>query len=328
LQPLAAGASGWIEAALFVVTVSVLNLSYVWAQAAGAHAVAFIVCAMLVASLALIFASGGWGSEAVRIMLAPLSWLIGAGIIGMEAFYYLTLVYVTPAEASVLTRMSIPVSMVMGWALLGRRTGRVGLLGAGIVIIGVGWLASGIEPARAVPGLALTFTCAVVMNLRTFATEFHHWNRKAQTVFDKMRVTGLVLLVTSVSGTLLVAVLIGLAGAGHLARGSWLPTAADFLHPPTLLSALIVGAVVLTAMQYLAFSAVVKIGTENFIATTAFTPIATLIAQELAAAAGLLPPMPVEWQIAPAIAAVIVGVLVVLWAGRRATVMSWQQAAE
>ena len=72
---------------------------------------------------------------------------------------------------------------------------------------------------------------------------------------------------------------------------------------------------VLTAMQYLSFSSVVKIGTESFIATTAFTPVATLIAQQAAAAAGVLRPMPMEWPTLPAIAAVVVGVLIILWAG-------------
>ena len=87
---------------------------------------------------------------------------------------------------------------------------------------------------------------------------------------------------------------------------------------PTLLVSLLVGALVLTAMQYLSFSSVVKIGTQNFIATTAFTPLVTLAAQELVVAAGWLPPMPVDWQILPAIAIVAVGVFVIISAGRSA----------
>jgi hypothetical protein len=174
-----------------------------------------------------------------------------------------------------------------------------------------------LEPWHALPGLALASGCALVMNVRTFATEFHPWNRRAETVFEKMQVTGLVLLVTSVAGALLVALLMVLVAKGVLPQTTSLPTTADFLHVPTLLVALIVGAIVLTAMQYLAFSAVVKIGTESFIATTAFTPVATLIAQQFGAAVGLLAPMSVDWEIAPAIAAVVAGVLLALWASRR-----------
>jgi hypothetical protein len=106
---------------------------------------------------------------------------------------------------------------------------------------------------------------------------------------------------------------------GLLGPAGWLPVPNEFLHLPTILVSLLVGAGVLTAMQYLSFSSVVKIGTQNFIATTAFTPLVTLAAQELVVAAGWLKPMPVDWQILPAIAVVAVGVFVIISAGRPAT---------
>jgi drug/metabolite transporter (DMT)-like permease len=113
-----------------------------------------------------------------------------------------------------------------------------------------------------------------------------------------------------------------LAHTGVLESGRWLPQMRDFAHAPTFLVALLVGAAVLTAMQYLAFSSVVRIGTGNFIAATAFTPLVTLIAQELAARVGVLQPMPVGWRIWPAMTVVIAGVFVMLWTGRRAPARS------
>jgi drug/metabolite transporter (DMT)-like permease len=306
--------SGQLEAALFVVTIAVLNLSYAGAHAVGAHPVAFLVYAMLIASFTLLALTGP-GPEALRIMLSPLSWVVGFGIIGMETLYYLMLWYVTPAEASVLTRLGIPLAMVMGIVIHGRRPRRHAVWGAVIVIAGVAALCLTLQPANAIHGLALALGCALIMNARTFATEFHPWNRSAQTVHEKMRVTGLVLLVTSCAGTLIVLALMAVSATGIIGPSPWLPAVADFLHLPTVLVALLVGAVVLTAMQYFSFSSVVKIGTESFIATTAFTPVATLIAQQAAAAAGVLRPIPMEWQTLPAIAAVVVGVLVILWAG-------------
>ena len=307
--------SGWIEAGLFILTITLLNLSYVAAHALGAHPIVFLVYAMLIAAVALVVVAGP-GPEPIRVMLAPLSWVVGGGIIGMEAFYYLTLWYVTPAEASVLTRLAIPVAMMMGYAVA-RRPTALALLGAGCVTAGVIWLSSSIPKERAIPGLALAMACAIIMSTRTYATEYHPWNRRAVTVIEKMRVTGLVLLSTSIAGTLLVAALMIAGAAGHLGSATWLPAAQQFLHWPTLLVSLLVGALVLTAMQYLSFSSVVKIGTQNFIATTAFTPLVTLAAQELVVAAGWLPPMPVDWQIMPAIAIVAVGVFVII-AGRSA----------
>lgn len=309
--------SGWIEAGLFILTITLLNLSYVAAHAAGAHPIVFLVYAMLIAAMVLV-AVAGPGPEPIRIMLSPLSWVVGAGIIGMEAFYYLTLWYVTPAEASVLTRLAIPVAMAMGYGVAGRRPSARALLGAGFVTAGIVWLSSGIPPERAIPGLALAFACAIVMSTRTYATEFHPWNRRAVTVIGKMRVTGLVLLSASIAGALFVAALLAARAQGLLGAALWLPSAHQFLHLPTVLASLLVGAAVLTAMQYLSFSSVVKIGTQNFIAATAFTPLVMLAAQELVVAAGWLHPMPVDWQILPAIAIVAVGVFIIISAGRPA----------
>jgi drug/metabolite transporter (DMT)-like permease len=203
----------------------------------------------------------------------------------------------------------------MGFVIHRRRPRPLAIGGAVIVLAGVVALCLLIDPLRAVPGLALAAGCALIMNTRTFATEFHPWNRRAETVLEKMRVTGLVLLVTSCAGTALVVALMVLASAGVVRSGPWLPAVHDFLHLPTMLTALLSGALVLTAMQYLAFSAVVKIGTENFIAFTAFTPVTTLLAEQAAAAMGGLQPLPWEWTHLPAIAAVICGVLIILSAG-------------
>jgi hypothetical protein len=188
-----------------------------------------------------------------------------------------------------------------------------------LVTAGIIWLSSGMPTQRAIPGLILAFACALVMSMRTYATEFHPWNRSAVTVIDKMRVTGLVLLSTSIAGTVLVAALLIARDQGVLGTAHWLPSVDQFLHLPTVLVALLVGAAVLTAMQYLSFSSVVKIGTQNFIAATAFTPLVTLAAQELAVAVGWLRPMPVDWQILPAIAIVALGVFVIISAGRPAS---------
>lgn len=306
--------SGWIEAVIFVLTIALLNLSYASAHAVGAHPVAFLVYAMLIAAVALVAVTGA-GPQAVAIMLAPQSWLVGVGIISMEAFYFLLLWYATPAEASVLTRIAIPIAMVMGLLLGLRRPARAEIAGAAIVTGGIAWLSLGLEPSRATAAVLLAFASAAVMCGRTFVTEFHPWNRKADTVSEKMRVTGLVLLVTSGASAVLVGGLMMLAAAvsGHRAV-AWLPSVDDFLHLPTFLVALLVGAVVLTAMQYLAFSSVVKIGTPNFIAATAFTPLTTLIAEQLVSAAGLMRPMPIDWHLWPSMILVMAGVFVMLWA--------------
>ena len=125
--------------------------------------------------------------------------------------------------------------------------------------------------------------------LRGFAAEFHPWNRRAKTVLEKLRVTGLVVLVTSIASLALTGGLALSIGAGWMSATELVPTADQMLHGPTMLLGTVVVGALLTAMAALSFSAVVKITTENFMATHAFTPVATLLAQIAASAIGLIP---------------------------------------
>jgi Ca2+/Na+ antiporter len=89
------------------------------------------------------------------------------------------------------------------------------------------------------------------------------------------------------------------------------------LHLPTFLLGAVVGSVVLNAMWVLGFSSVVKITTENFAAAAAFSPLAALILQLSAGAVGLIPMFPVGAMLLIAMAAVIAGVFLMLYAARR-----------
>jgi hypothetical protein len=73
----------------------------------------------------------------------------------------------------------------------------------------------------------------------------------------------------------------------------------------------------LTAMAALSFSAVVKITTENFMATHAFTPVATLLVQLAASAVGLIAGYALDPSLMPAMGVVIGGVLLMLYAARQ-----------
>jgi hypothetical protein len=79
----------------------------------------------------------------------------------------------------------------------------------------------------------------------------------------------------------------------------------------------LVGGALFTAMNYLQFSSVVKIGTEHFISTSAFMPLATLIAQTFAARIGLITVGPFDWRLLPGMLLAIVGVFVMIRGQRR-----------
>ena len=169
----------------------------------------------------------------------------------------------------------------------------------------------------ALAGAAAGVAAASFSTLRSFAAEFHPWNRRATTVMEKLRVTGLVVLVTSLASLVLAGGVAVLIGMGHLpSTASDADRGADAAWPTVLLAAA-VGSIVLTAMAALSFSAVVKITTENLMAVHAFTPLATLLVQMAATAIGLIPTYALDPALLPAMAVVIAGVLMIFAAARR-----------
>jgi hypothetical protein len=315
-SPLHYPISGWIEAGLFVVAIAVLSVTYVVGQQMGAHPVALILYAMLASAVALL-AVTGVGPDAWRIVLAPQSWLVGIGTIGIEVFYYALLEHVGPAHGSLLLRVAIPLALVVGWTLFARRPRGLSVLGACVVVLGIAPLVVAVDGEHRGAAITTAVAAAFASNLRGFAAEFHPWNRRAKTVLEKLRVTGLVVLVTSLASLALTGGFALSIDAGWTPATELVPTAAQMLHGPTIVLGTVVVGALLTAMAVLSFSAVVKITTENFMATHAFTPVATLLAQVAASAVGLIPGYTLDPGLMPAIATVIAGVLLMLYATRR-----------
>lgn len=308
--------SGWIEAVLYFVLIGVLSLSYAIGHRVGAHPIVFILYAMVVSAIAML-AITGIGPEFRAIALSANSWLVGAGIILIEVFYYVLLAYVPPAAGSLIMRLAIPFSIVVGFAVYGRRPSSLTILGATIVFGGIVLALSTVDANVFWPALAAAVASAGSFVLRGFGSEFHPWNRAAKTVAEKIRVTGAVVLVTSVFALVLAGAGLLAVRAGIVPASSTIPTAADLQHLPTIWLSLAVGAVVLTSMAYLNFSSVVKITTENFTAVSAFTPVFTLIIQEGAVRAGLISPVEMSSHLLIAMAIAVAGVLVIFVDARR-----------
>ncbi|MGE4188148.1 MAG: hypothetical protein AB7E81_24535, partial [Hyphomicrobiaceae bacterium] len=305
-----AGLNGWVEAGLFSLALAVLNVAYGLGQQYDVHPIALLFWAMPTAAASLLMSSG-LGPKWRAILRHPLSLVVGGGIIAMEAVYYVLLGYVNPTDGSVLVRLSVPIAIALGYVIAGRRPGWLGIAG-GLVTLGtILWYAPRAETVAPMTALTLGALCGFIMSGRSFAAEHHPWNRAARTIREKMRVTGLVLGLASAVGIVLLFGAMATAAGGIVPRPLWLPEVGHLVHGSAILIGLFVGVLVLTAMQYLGFSVVLKLGSERFIATSSFTPLTTLIVQTLAIAAGLLRPVAFDWGVLPAVAGLIVGVLFV-----------------
>jgi drug/metabolite transporter (DMT)-like permease len=308
--------SGWVEAGLFVFVIGLLSVAYAVGHQIGAHPIAFVLYAMVVCA-ALLLGVTGLGPDALAIILAPQSWFIGIGTISMEVFYCLMLQQVPPADGSLLVRLTVPVSLLVGWGLFARRPQPLTMLGTALMCLGMVPALIPVDAARLPAVLVASIGCALAFNLRTFSAEFHPWNRQARTVTEKVRITGLVVLVTAIASLALAGTATTLVAAGTLPPTSLVPTPAQMLHVPTILLGAVVGSVILTAMWVLGFSSVVKITSENFAAVAGFSPLAALIVQLAASAAGLIPHFPVDGKLLAGMAAVVAGVFLMLFAVRR-----------
>src|SRR5260370_39503422 len=92
-----------------------------------------------------------------------------------------------------------------------------------------------------------------------------------------------------------------------------LPPVHQFVALPTIALALTMGCVIITTMQYLMFSSVVKITSENFFAVSSLSPLATLILQEAAVRLGRVGAADAGWNILPLMLLILVANLRLAW---------------
>ena len=304
---------GWIEAAGCVTCIGVLSLLYAIGHTLGAHPIAFILYAVLVSAISTLAAVGP-GPQAMAIISHPLSWVVGLGMILLEVFYYQTLAYVSPAHGNLMVRIGTPIAMVAGWVLFRRRTRPLAIVGGLAIVASTLFVIGVTSPVVRWPMAAMGTLAAVFLVARGFAAEFHPWNRAARTVREKLRVTGLIILVMSMLSLVLAAIAATAVAVQMLPHTPLVPTAGQMLHAPTFLVGGLAGGGVFTLMMYLNFASVVKITTENLTAMMAFSPATAWLFQAFGDALGLIKAPTPEPPIIAAIVVTIAAVLLIFWA--------------
>ncbi|MEL6299009.1 MAG: hypothetical protein AAFQ45_10605 [Pseudomonadota bacterium] len=308
--------AGWLYAAQFVVCISVLSIIYQIATERGIHVVAFILLSMSFAGAALLLATGRHAQTA-EILREPMTWWLGAAFILLEASYYVAITQIPPAESSVILRLALPISLVVGVLLFARRPGRLAWVGAAVVVGGVGLMFAGFDLEAAWLGMLSGLLAVGWLTLRTFVSEWHPQNRAARTVWDKLRVTGVLIVAMSLVFALVIGALVTAVALGALPETPLLPRPAAFLDLQTIALSAGFGAAVFSALNYFQFSAVVALGSERFLAVTVLLPVAVVVAQAIASGFGLIAAPVFNWDLVPVLALVIVGSTMVAVGGRQ-----------
>jgi drug/metabolite transporter (DMT)-like permease len=235
----------------------------------------------------------------------------------LEVFYFQALTYVPPVHGNVLLRIATPIAMVAGWLLLRRRAQPLAIVGAVAIVVVTLFVIAVTPPDVRWPMAGMGTLAAVCLVTRGFAAEMLPWNRSARTVRDKLRVTGLIIFVTSML-SLVVAAIVAAAVTAHVLPPSPLvPTAAQMLHMPTFLLGGLTAGAVFTLMMYLNFASVVKITTENLTAMMAFSPVTAWAFQALGDVLGLIRAPTPEPPVVAAVVVCIGAVLLIFWASAR-----------
>lgn len=305
------GLNGWLEAGLFVLAISALTVVYAMAQRAGAHTLVFTFYSMATAATVML-AITGLGDDWLATIKARQSWFFGTAAIGLEGLYFALVGVIKPAEASLSLRLAVPVSIAFGWLFLSRVLTRKLALGGFIIVAAVVPVFWALDVSLTIPATVLAIACALLITIKTFASEFHPSNRRARTALEKLRITGLVVLSTALVGAAFLVTAVSLTQLAILPETPLIPEPSAFWHLPTLLCAVFGGAPIFVSMTYLTFSAVVKIGTERFLASTAFAPFSAIALESLAAQLGLLSTPHYDWQLMPLIALGIIGIIIVI----------------
>ena len=306
---------GWLEATGFVFAIGALSLVYAIGHRMGAHPIAFILYA-IVASATATLAFTGLGADAWAMMRHPSSWIVGVSIIAIEVSYFLTLTLVPPAHGNLMLRIGVPLALAAGWTVLGRRPPPLAIGGGVLIVVATAFVVAVTSPDVRWPLAAAGMSAAVFMVVRGFAAEFHPWNRAARTVREKLRVTGVIILVTSLLSLTLTAAAAAAIAGGHLPALRFVPTAEQMLDVRTALLGCFAGGAILTLMFYLNFSSVVKITTENLTAMMAFAPLTSWLFQAIGVELGLIDADAPAPELVVAMAVFVVAVLMVFRAGR------------
>ncbi len=304
-------ASGWFEALAFVIAVSVLNVLYAYAVARGVHVVVFVLYAMIGTS-AVMLAMSGLGADALRVVSHPASWVYGIATVALEGVYFLLVGLISPAEASLTARLSVPMSLLVAWAYFSARLKARQIIGSLVVVAAVAPVLALVPAENRNSAIILGVLTALIVAIKTYASEFHPWNRRAGNITEKVRVTGLVVLAATLLSVLATGASMLAVASGLIEPNAFTPSTSDFTHGPTIVLAFGLGVVTLVAMSYLTFSAVVKIGTSNFLATSAVTPLSAYGLQLLAARAGLIAAPAFDFALLAPILLGIAGMLMIV----------------
>ena len=239
----------------------------------------FVLVALLTSAWVQLAAawynSGSWLIDSLRQFH---TWLYALMHITLSLLGFYTLYFITTTEAFFLQRFSILAAIPLALVFLGRMPHISDLPWALVIMAGLGVIVSSLDPS-VIPIVVMLVTINGFLNAgRTMLTEAHPTYLRAGSIWDRMRVTGTIIYITSL---LLLLVFFGLAtvkgSAGIAPAIPGFPEVRDFFHEPTLIAGVLLGFLLIPLDTYANFRAASLLNSERLLMAKALMPFAVLL---------------------------------------------------
>ena len=256
----------------------------------NANTAIYACLSFLCASVVLIVIAGpGYGG--METLKEPRTWLYGVLQITMSVIEIFVYSLITTTEANLLFRAAVLITIPAAWFFFNRKPIASDWIGSGIIAAGLLYIAMTLpEDIRAI-AVTSVIALSIVFTIKAFVMETHSTASEHSPIKDRCRVTGYVLLVSSMCFILL---FIGMAYAKQFmpieqqALFSSLPSAADFKDVNTIVFSVFVGVFVLAAGMYYYFYSTKLAKAEGYMIAACLLPIFTLVMEYLASWMGYL----------------------------------------
>lgn len=241
----------------------------------------------LLACAFVLTLGAGPGRLAHETLRSSATWVTGFIVIGLYLSDMFLMQYITGTEASLFSRMTVPLSLFLAWVFMQRTPGKGDWFGVPFIVLGLFALMTLQSEDLIGPLLAVAGFIAVMQTIEYFITETHREAVIAQqlgNLRDKARVIGFVTFSTSIV-FMLVAFVLGVFKHDlplPVTVVNKIPSPQDFAHPASIISALIFGGIILPVLRYFKWSATYNIKTENVFLFMAFIPVVTFLLEWLA----------------------------------------------
>jgi hypothetical protein len=276
-------------------------------------------CVSLLAAALMLILIAGPGRLGVVTLKKPQTWAYGFFEILVGIAHLSLLMLVSSTEASFLTRLSVFFSLMAAWLFFERQPKSGDTIGSLIIVLGIACIIAQMRPDLIIPVVLVTVFCELAVTARTLCAETHPTSNQAESIKERCRVTGYVLMVCSfffIALTLLLAWAKSATvttDATFVAVFGLVPNLADFKHAPTLLFGILYGAGLLAVTRYYYFYAARVAKSENLLAMGVLAPFITFGFEWGASRFGLLDISTVNLQVFAWGLLSLAGAVLMLW---------------